>query len=460
MLKVSRVEMKTKTNFPFFAVALAVYALVFLPWLLTRGCFGDGLMYASIAQQLEQGNGSLYQLFFSEHAYHNFYGHPPLGIWIMRAMMSFIGEGFWFERVFSLVTLTGTMTVMYLFWRRLAPDLSRDSFGLVMLLWILIPVNSWSYSNNMLENTLTFFCLVSLFIYWVSVEQRNILFSLVSGVFFCLAIMTKGPVALFVFPACIFIDVYHKSRWQSIMARSITSIIGCIATTLVFLWPSGATLYFDQYLTIQVLDAISSEIIGNRFSIFTFAFFELILIGCVYLIFKVLGLTDKWSRKSILMLLVFLMASVPIVLSTKQMRYYLVPSLPYLVLCISLLFQPILKVSFPRVKMVQFVSISLILFGIISMVVFKGQSSRDEMIIKDIMAIDQSLSGQTFIKWQGEPPPWNVVCYFSRYAGLVLSNDKKYPVQYWLTDKENPSFRCTESNTIDIDLGNWILCKK
>ena len=160
------------------------------------------------------------------------------------------------------------------------------------------------------------------------------------------------------------------------------------------------------------------------------------------------------------MVLVFLMASVPIVLSTKQMRYYLVPSLPYLIFCMSLLFQPILKVSFSRVKMVQFVSISLILFGIISMVVFKGQSSRDEMIIEDIMAIDQSLTGQTFIKWQGEPPPWNVVCYFSRYAGLVLSNDKKYPVEYWLTDKENPSFKCVESKSVDIELDNWLICKK
>src|SRR3989442_1159270 len=69
------------------------------------------------------------------------------------------------------------------------------------MFFVILPMTSWAFSNNILENTMTFFIVMAVYCCIVGLNHPNVLLSLLyeilSGVCIFLAFLVKGPVALF-----------------------------------------------------------------------------------------------------------------------------------------------------------------------------------------------------------------------------------------------------------------------
>src|SRR6266496_888930 len=92
-------------------LTLAVFAAYTLPRLAHRGMFVDGITYAAVARNLAEGRGTFWTPFF-----------------------------------------------MAVIWRQVnRHSTAKDCDWLPILLWIIIPVVSWSIVGNMLETTVSMF---------------------------------------------------------------------------------------------------------------------------------------------------------------------------------------------------------------------------------------------------------------------------------------------------------------
>jgi len=75
----------------------------------------------------------------------------------------------------------------------------RKYSWLPAILWVLIPMNVWSYSHNLLENTMSFFTILSMyFLIKASIYKFKFFKYLIpSSICIVFGFLTKGPVALF-----------------------------------------------------------------------------------------------------------------------------------------------------------------------------------------------------------------------------------------------------------------------
>src|SRR5262244_2290682 len=194
--------MPCASRYSLLFLAISLYCLLVLPRMLSYGMFMDGVVYASIARNMAENYGSFWHPYYTATAYPIFYEHPPLGFWLQSWAYRLCGDSVYVEAwwgfcvgLFILLGLAGI-------WRCLTPQgdaLAGTWFPLV--LFIVTPMTSWALANNMLENTMTVFILLSVLLCLLSLKNSTIFFSCLYGSLaglsmFC-AILVKGPVALF-----------------------------------------------------------------------------------------------------------------------------------------------------------------------------------------------------------------------------------------------------------------------
>src|SRR5262245_52733000 len=256
-------------------LAISLYCLLVLPRLLSYGMFMDGVVYASIARNMAENHGSFWQSYYTATAYPIFYEHPPLGFWLQSWAYRLCGDSVYVEAWWGfgvgLLILLGLAGI----WRCLTPPgyaLAGTWFPLV--LFIVTPMTSWAFANNMLENTMIVFILLAVMLCMLSLKNTNILLSFFYGIcaglsLFC-AVLVKGPVALFplITP---FISLIYGSK-KVIKA----SLIGCvlimtltIAFGLMFSLNAVAVHFFKRYVRQQVLASVTGtrETSASRFDI-------------------------------------------------------------------------------------------------------------------------------------------------------------------------------------------------
>ncbi|MDZ7668001.1 MAG: hypothetical protein U5Q16_00760 [Gammaproteobacteria bacterium] len=99
------------------ALVLALLAFYLVPDLVTRGLALDGLVYASIAQQLAQGAGGFWALPHYDGSPGAFLEHPPLGIWLLAQWMRLVGDAFWAEKAYAGLCTLACFGLTGLLWR-------------------------------------------------------------------------------------------------------------------------------------------------------------------------------------------------------------------------------------------------------------------------------------------------------------------------------------------------------
>ena len=144
-------------NRPFYAFIIAFFIVMIAPYLLSHGMFMDGIMYATVSNNLANGLGSMSDLAFSETIELHFREHPPLAFWIQSMFYKIFGDSFIIEKLYSALTYLTTGLILRKIWIKVTHQ--KELAWLPLLFWVSIPIITQAARNNLLENTMMIFTL-------------------------------------------------------------------------------------------------------------------------------------------------------------------------------------------------------------------------------------------------------------------------------------------------------------
>ncbi|MCH2022247.1 MAG: hypothetical protein MK207_07160 [Saprospiraceae bacterium] len=436
--------MLSKESTPFFYLLLIVFVFLFGGKLFTQGLFVDGIFYGSVAQSLADGYGSLWHLSATKHYYYSFYGHPPFAIWAMSSFMIVFDSAFWVERVFSLLNLGLMLWGVAKIWQLTNPNLSFYTIWWPILLWCCIPVNIWSFQGYLLENSMLVFVVWAVFWGIKTILTESNLYAIICGIFVFFATFSKGPVGLF--PLAVIPLYWVVSRDLSLITVvRLTLIIflsALIPYIILFGLSTDAVLYYSKYFQVQILGSFREPSIhdnGHFYILKTLliepiflwglAIFTFIMMKKNKLKFNLNKDAKKWFSFFILLTLA---GTLPIVLSPKQMRFYITPAMPFLALAIG-------HYSFPFARLIMlkwehkpswhrpffYLKCILLISAIGISINNYGKCLRDKALINDITTLTKVIPPQSKIILKTKTPAYRAECYFMR-IGKICVNDFRW----------------------------------
>jgi len=464
-----------KRNNIYWILTATVFLCLLLPTLVQDGMFLDGITYSAISKNMANGYGSFWNPHYTNILYSNFHEHPPLVFIVQSLFFKVFGDAFYTERIFSLFTAILTVMGIILCWRLFSDKTELKEYDwLPILLWLSVPLVSWSYKNNLLENTMGACTIFSVFFILKSLIENRIVFLLPGSVLIVLAFLSKGFTGIFpIVVPILFAFTYKPIRHTilySVCLIIFTAIVSCLFLLVFPELMTNITSYFHQ----QLLPSLNNQreiTSNNRFSIIldlvTELSFPIILI--VYFAIKQRQKDGKSvflkNKKSLIFLLIALSASIPLMISLKQRKFYLIPSIPFYILSISFFVAPFLKekldtLSSSTLKWMKKASFTALSIGLIFSVSQFGKFSRDGEKLADIYAISHTIPEGTVISTTKELwGDWSLVAYMSRIGNISLDRDNKH--QYLLIEKNTIGPDIPEEyEKTDLKLTKYVLLKK
>ena len=211
-----------KSSSPYYIIVFGLFLGICAPTLWSNGMFMDGLYYATISRNLSDGLGSFWYLHFTDISYPIFFEHPPLAIGLQSIFFQFFGDSIYIERFYSFFTFMLTAYIIHLIWGEINRKELKYLSWIPLLFWIIIPLNSWACSNNMLENTMNIFVSLSVLFSFKSLKRSKLKNILLAGICLSLAFLSKGFVGLF--PLSIFFwhfIVFKEMKIKEMFSRSV-----------------------------------------------------------------------------------------------------------------------------------------------------------------------------------------------------------------------------------------------
>lgn len=447
-------------NTPFWIFTLALVTGLILPVLIMDGMFMDGVLYASVAHNLANGYGSMWFLKFSELGFAEhltFHEHPPLVFWIQSLFFKVFGDSMYVERFYSLLSAFIHAWLIYRSWKLIHRDskpMAQMSW-LAVFMWILIPVSFWSFQNNVMENTMGIFVLLSFYFAIKALHfNEKVFFNMtMAGVFIFLASFSKGVPGLFplAIPFLHWIIFRKTGFFKMAIYSAILLVVPAIIYGLIILIPDA-----NESLSIYFYDRLlgrttSKPTVDNRFWILIRLFMEILpLIVIVVVTYAVLaarkiklGINRSNLQLFAFLFLVGLAGSVPIMLTMVQKPFYFSPSLPFFGMAFAMLIAPGLMGAFDKINITSkgykiFMGFSLVCFlGVFVATYFQiGKISRDKDIVEDMYVIAEVIDDNTTIgvsdnMWN----VWAMHCYMIRYWNISWDNMGEQNHEYYLTDR-------------------------
>jgi fluoride ion exporter CrcB/FEX len=339
---------------------------------------------------------------------------------------------------------------------------------LPILLWITIPSCSWSYINNMMENSMGIFTLGAIICIFKSFESQKHKFGLLilSGFLVFLATLSKGVPGLFPLsvPFLHWLIIRNKSVKNAFLLTLVILVIPAVFYFILFSFPqSRESLKF--YFTERLLRRINENpTVGSRFYIIERLFMELIpliilvIVIIVYSRIKKLNIQfTSYFKYSLLFLSIGLTASVPMILTLIQRGFYLVPSFPYFAIGFSTILVPLILLTRENLsnnpkKNRILLNMSAIVFvlSIAFVATQKGKTERDKDMLHDVYAIGKEIPKNSAVTiTQDLASVYVLECYFIRYfnIGLFVNQQKEYYLTRKTSDFSNEAFEKLKIDT-------------
>jgi 4-amino-4-deoxy-L-arabinose transferase-like glycosyltransferase len=426
--------MSNSRTFWFFTISVG--ALLILPLLVKQSMFLDGITYASISRNLSMGSGSWLKPHYTQTLYPAFFEHPPLVFQIQSIFFTIFGDTLWTERIYTLFTTILTGFGIHILWQLTSPKPFRSFSWLPVLVWITVPIIFWSYRNNMLENTVSIFVLFAVFFIVKSSFSRRWLYLALGALMVLFAVLSKGPVGLFplVTPIVYQLTTKKTSFLQSLVSTGV--LISFLLTGFILLFQifPGSLENISHYLDQQLLPALKNEReikTNNHFYIVQGLFLE-ILIPLLLTLFVFLKNRLRNSvpisipkRISFFYLVMGLSASIPLMITLKQSRAYLVPSIPFFAIAFAFGLIPYLSRSLVHIpqktgKIFKWVVYGLMFVSIVLTLLQTNTYGKDEPLVKDVQKIMQIIPEGSVISGPDLCENWSLVAYLNRYASISL----------------------------------------
>ena len=421
-------------NTPFWLLLIGIVLILLSNSLLTEGMFLDGVTYACISRNMTIGLGSFWNPHYTQTIGNVFHSHPPLAFGLEALLFKAFGDHWWVEKLYSALTFLVSGILIAAIWKRTT---NRPCMAwLPLLFWSVMPIVSWSATNNMLENTMTVFVLLSVYLMIVSYQRNNKLWLFLGAFSLFLAFLSKGFTGLFplVFPVlyCIFDD---KRRWiQGPIDTLLLMVTLAVLSGVMFLAFPPSFSYLKDYINIQVIGGgLHEATISTRFYI-VFRWLgqmiaPLVIVSIVLILSKLKTKVFEFPPDKawfLIFLILGLMGVLPIMLSVKQSGYYMLAALPFFALaCGHLTLSTVnilmLKITPNLRKWMTLGASGILLIGIVLNVIHIGKYGRDEVLIEDVKKRIAEADGRMII----EIPPeeytnWAAHAYFMRYGKISL----------------------------------------
>ena len=453
----------TKTFYPFLIIVLSIFILLCAPALFSEGMFMDGLMYATVAKNLAHGEGSFWFLKFSDTFLTSFHEHPPLIFGLQSVCFRIFGDSFLVERFFSFFTYIISGVFVMLIFKEITPTKMYSLSWLPLLLWIVMPLATWGAVNNMLENGMLVFILLSVLFFLKSLKNNRFLFLALSSLMLFAAFLSKGFTGLFSLSLPFWFWCFDKEySFKKALIDTISLLVFlALFFLLLFALQKDSLASLQAYYDIQVVNSLKNVVtVNSRFFILGKLVTEvLISLGILLLIF-LLGRKQKTLSIDLKGVLIFLAigssAVLPITLSLKQNAHYLLCALPFFAIAFGLLIAPYLLVLREKVKWNNRIlfTVAILFFITASSIAYaqKGKYCRDEKMIHDVEEIAKILPPHSVCNVEvNEFTNWALQAYMYRYASVNLSVDSTKYSKYKLVKKgvEVPS------EYIQIPISTW-----
>jgi 4-amino-4-deoxy-L-arabinose transferase-like glycosyltransferase len=401
--------------------------------------FFDGLTYATIARNLEEGLGSIWTPFYTPSIHPEYFEHPPFSFAIHSVYYRLFGDQPWVDRFYAY-TLYGLSVLMI---RRLWSLFiaSGHRAWIPQLLWTVTPAVIWVHQNNMLEAPLS---ASTLAVVWLLVEgsiKRNYTWSAIAGLLFFVSLGIKGPVGLFPLVTLPLLAVlFPEHRKASFIGMAVMIIAFSVVFSLFYIYNSDFNLFIDGYLNNKILPILmgNNEPAGSTLMSLYSILKQLFLPFSVLI---VLRLRSKKSypirRESLLFFGIALSATLPLLFLVEQRHYYFMPSMVYWMMAFAILFeQRPWPWGIQRKKWVSRITLTNLFIWLVAVglsIFYSKSPSRNKHQIKAFKEI-ATLVPTHEVQVEDLSTHWNEAAIGARYSKIYLTNEA---ADYFLSFEEN-----------------------
>ena len=423
--------------FPILFV-VGLFFILISPHFLTDGMFLDGLWYATLSKNLADGLGSFWVPKLTQT--YDAWGQPPLA-YLLESVFFHFGKSLYVAKIYSVLTFVCTGFLMYLIWKEIGGK--RENFWMVLLLWSITPLVIWCAPENILENTMGIFVLLSVLLYLISLRRNRILNVFLSGVMLFLALLTKGFPGLYplAFPIIHMLFVRKTSLLRALADTAI--MLACVALPVatLYLFSPEAHHFTDMYMSEQVLASLKNwKTVNTRFDIVLRFFTEILLpmaiTGLVLLVawkqnllrkaYENVNLKPAWA------LLVLVLAGVlPIMISLKQRGFYIVTVFPLFALAAGAAIEPALeniRTGHAFAKISRIISVIVLVVAVGINIFFAGKAGRDTEMLADIRLVSSQVPENTIMSADRTLyEKWSMPAYFYFQKKISLDFDGERP---------------------------------
>jgi hypothetical protein len=311
---------------------------------------------------------------------------------------------------------------------------------LPILLWIIIPVCYWAYSNNVEENTMGIFTLTGVILIFKGLHKReNPIYLILGTIATVLASLCKGFPGLFpiIIPFLYWMVFRSYTFKRMIFFLCITFGTLLLAYTVILLYQE-ARISLSSYLYDRVINSIQNVSTENdRFYLIKQLLVELlsplVLMAIISLILKAksisLNKTEEEKKMIRLLLLIAISASFPLIVTLEQRRFYLVTSLPFYAIAFAMWIAPGLNLLINNMTAENFKWLKRISYLIVtaaccySLLDF-GKTGRDADKLHDVYLLGEIITpGKTIKVFPETWNDWGLHNYFVRHFNISLSKD-------------------------------------
>jgi 4-amino-4-deoxy-L-arabinose transferase-like glycosyltransferase len=405
--------------------------------LLTEGMFFDGVTYASISRNMAEGQGTFWNPHYTQTLYPEFRQHPPLALGMEALAFKAFGDHWWVEKAYSVLMFLLSGLFIALIWKR-----TTNNFRwawLPLLFWIAMPLVSWSGTNNLLENTMSVFVLLSVYLMIVGYQRNHKIWLFLSAFTLLLAFLSKGFTGLFplVFPI-LYCAFDQKRKWIQGPIDSLILLV-CLAAFagILFLAFPPSLPYLKEYVRLQVIGGgLHEATVSSRFYIVLNLLQQLIVPLVVALALVICKAKNKVNNKVFefpldkdwfyIFLILGLLGVLPIMVSVKQRDFYMLAALPFFALAcghftLAMVNTLMLKNTSISRKWMTLGASCILLIGIVLNLVHVGKYGRDEALIEEVKAQVLAADGKTLIEITPEGyTHWAKHAYYMRYGKISL----------------------------------------
>jgi 4-amino-4-deoxy-L-arabinose transferase-like glycosyltransferase len=463
-------------NFIYFLFIIA--GLVTLPGLVQDGMFMDGVMYATVAKNFANGNGTWWDLHLFNDPLLHYRDQPPLTIWITSFFFRLFGNSMYVERFYCFLVMVVCLLLISKLWKTIYADERKQLWWIPALWFIITPIVNWSFRNNMEENTMTIFILLAAICFFKSFrENKNeIVFGFIHGICVFLSFMCKGLQGTFTIIIPFVYLFFYRRENNRILKFILCSTLSILLLSALIYLNEHSRNYFIDYAHARLystfIDADRPTTQNRGFLLYRIAGEIGIGLGIILIII----LVYRWKRKFIekiassdktdffIFLSIAIAGSFPLLITLEQRSWYLIPSFPFYIIAFCCLFSNRLLVILGSLnisnKFIKPLNSSLLIALTGSCLFLFGKTSRHAELLRDVYIVGKIVPAYSTIEAsEDQAKNYSLPIYLQRYFNIdvKLKQDTVYSGKFLLKSKTDQKNYSNRYHRYDSDLNGYEL---